>query len=411
MRNVLLIGGCSKFGLVLAKKLHSLGAHVHIYDNQKCELDGVEFVLGTPDNSFLIRRVVQECKITQIFLLPNPTEDEDAASVARKLLLSTTAVIDEVRQIHVESSSLPQVVHIGQFDSSPEVFSTYKTAILSVEAFLHSYAVSYRMDVRLIRFNDKTRVREFDRLARRVLEISSETMKTPACIYNLESSIEDENENLSIMDTVELNIHLLVYGGKSRLGSELLAFLKKQGILFDEAKLNPELVTPVELQNEISEHSHVIFVGGQADGSGIKKVVFAIDVNHSDRPDVDYAKNGAQNLKRNVCDNCFSPYYLAYICQKMGVHFTYLGMYKKDDENKKSKENQMPTEMGDNYSAVKGFTDQLILQCTKTLNARIPFHYFNERQYIDLKEKSDFNQLFKDLLDMILSQHVGLVDL
>ncbi|KAI6203780.1 hypothetical protein M3Y94_00596000 [Aphelenchoides besseyi] len=332
MRNVLLIGGCSKFGLVLAKKLHSLGAHVHIYDNQKCDLDGVEFVLGTPDNSFLIRRVVQECKITQIFLLPNPTEDEDAASVARKLLLSSTAVIDEVRQIHVESSSLPQVVHIGQFDSSANVFSAYKTAILSVEAFLHSYAVSYRMDVRLIRFNGKTRVREFDRLARRVLEISSESSKTPACIYNLEAAIDDENESLPIMDTVEVNIHLLVYGGKSRLGSELLEFLKKQGIFYDEAKLNPELVTPVELQNEISEHSHVIFVGGQAGGS--------------DRPDVDYARNGAKNLKQNVCDNCFSPYYVAYICQKIGVHFTYLGMYKKDQKNKMLKENQMPTEMG-----------------------------------------------------------------
>jgi short-subunit dehydrogenase involved in D-alanine esterification of teichoic acids len=62
MVNVLLVGGASAFGLILAKKLRAVGAKVFIFDTQQADLDDVEFVLGSLDNSLLIRRIVSECQ-------------------------------------------------------------------------------------------------------------------------------------------------------------------------------------------------------------------------------------------------------------------------------------------------------------------------------------------------------------
>lgn len=63
MVSVLLVGGASGFGLVLAKKLRAVGAKVFIFDTHQADLDDVEFVLGSMDNSFLLRRVVNEMQV------------------------------------------------------------------------------------------------------------------------------------------------------------------------------------------------------------------------------------------------------------------------------------------------------------------------------------------------------------
>jgi nucleoside-diphosphate-sugar epimerase len=63
MVNVLLVGGACEFGLVLAKKLRAVGAKVFIFDTKQADLDDVEFVLGSLDNSLLVRRVVNECQV------------------------------------------------------------------------------------------------------------------------------------------------------------------------------------------------------------------------------------------------------------------------------------------------------------------------------------------------------------
>lgn len=84
-------------------------------------------------------------------------------------------------------------------------------------------------------------------------------------------------------------------------------------------------------------------------------------------------------MKENVRDNLFAPWCLANICQKRGIHFTYLGtgcLYNYNPEEAPHKESNVPNFCGNNYSVVKGFTDRLVPTFTNTLNVRIrlPFN-------------------------------------
>lgn len=94
---------------------------------------------------------------------------------------------------------------------------------------------------------------------------------------------------------------------------------------------------------------------------------------------IDYLEGGPDKLKENVRDNLFAPWCLANICEKNGIHFTYLGtgcLYKFDPNGAPHKENETPDFVGNNYSVVKGFTDRLLPEFTHTLNVRIrlPFN-------------------------------------
>jgi hypothetical protein len=127
-------------------------------------------------------------------LLPKISDDTSPASVARHLFLNTTEIIEEVRNNHSPTASLPQVIQIARITEQNDEFSAYKAAVLSTESFLHSYAISYRMDIRLIRIHEYALTTEFERLAREILEISSRAPEQPAKIYNLEAAIGDKSQ-------------------------------------------------------------------------------------------------------------------------------------------------------------------------------------------------------------------------
>lgn len=120
--------------------------------------------------------------------MPRQSHAQNAETLGREILLGTAALIDQIRRI---SSDLPQILHIGHFDEDSDDFANYKAAVLSTEAFLHSYAVSYRMDVRLLRIPAFAALSNYDRLAKEVLEIGSEVSKEPAKIYNLTAEVEE----------------------------------------------------------------------------------------------------------------------------------------------------------------------------------------------------------------------------
>ncbi|KAI6219185.1 HTAFII28-like protein region [Aphelenchoides fujianensis] len=359
MVNVLVVGGSSPFGLVLAKKLHYI-YDTHIYEPQETEddLHAVKFIRGTPENAHLIRRVVSES--AELFLLPKPTEERDAAAVANRLLLGTTAMINEVRQIQAPKRPPPQVIHIGQIAEHEEKYSAYKTAVLSVEAFLHSYAVSYRLDVRLVRFHEKTLPQEYDRLACRVLEISRESTRQPH-------------------ETVP-NVRVLVYGADGWIGRLFVSLLKEHGVGFDRAELNPCAESIEQIRDEI-----LAFRPSQADRTGTTSAT------------------GPEMLKENLCDNCFSPWCLANICENAGLHFTYVAVGGEEKENERVVSN------GSHYAAVKGFTDRLLQSFTHTLNARIRLPADGEQS--EKEQKAHVSNHLSSLLNLILSQTVGTINL
>jgi len=86
-------------------------------------------------------------------------------------------------------------------------------------------------------------------------------------------------------------------------------------------------------------------------------------------PSIDYLED---KLHENMRDNFYAPFNLATICDKLGIHFVYLGtgcIYTYGDKKIFTEEDK-PNFFGSGYSIVKGYTDQA-LRHFNTLQLRI----------------------------------------
>jgi dTDP-4-dehydrorhamnose reductase len=87
---------------------------------------------------------------------------------------------------------------------------------------------------------------------------------------------------------------------------------------------------------------------------------------------IDYLEQKGK-LVENIKDNLFGPVVLAVLCEKYGIHFTYMGtgcIFTYDDEKSIFTEEDRPNFFGSGYSTVKGFTDRL-MNFFNVLNLRI----------------------------------------
>ena len=79
-------------------------------------------------------------------------------------------------------------------------------------------------------------------------------------------------------------------------------------------------------------------------------------INGKQIPSIDYLEG---KLHENMRDNFYAPFNLATICDKLGIHFVYLGtgcIYTGG----KFTEDDKPNFFGSGYSIVKGYTDQVL---------------------------------------------------
>ena len=115
--------------------------------------------------------------------------------------------------------------------------------------------------------------------------------------------------------------------------------------------------------------THVLCTMGRTHGTRDGKVYTTID----------YLQDNSV-LKENINDNLFVPVSLAMFCDKHNIHFTYMGtgcIYNYDDthtitENGFTEEDK-PNFFGSNYSTVKGFTNNLMMETNAlTLRIRMP---------------------------------------
>ncbi|CAD5205909.1 unnamed protein product [Bursaphelenchus okinawaensis] len=411
VKNVLLVGGASDFGQVLAKKLRAVGAKVYILDTDQVDVDDdLEFIHGESCNTDLVKKIVTDCHITRLFLLPKINQNEDVQQQGRRILLGTAALIDEVRR---RTEDLPQVIQVGQFQEESDLVPEYKAAVMSTEAFLHSYAVSYRMDVRLVRIPTNTVGSAYERLAKEILEISSEHTTEKAKIYNLEA----ETCEVPSGSATTPNVRILVYGANGWIGQQFVESLKKNNTLqYFVGKTRPGDCCDDDVRKEVTDiaPSHIISLIGRTHGK--------------DCGNIDYLEGGPDKLKENVRDNLYGPFMLANIANRFGIHFTYLGtgcLFKYAKDAPYYTESDLPNFVGNKYGVVKGYTDRFIGEFPNSLNARIrlPFNDENSPRNL-LKKITSFNKLLDvensitylpdllpALINLMLSRTVGTVNL
>lgn len=166
-------------------------------------------------------------------------------------------------------------------------------------------------------------------------------------------------------------MRLLIYGSRGWIGQQFVSLLeKKKGCDYTQgsARVDDEASLSVEL-DEVRP-THVVSFIGRTHGTIGDRVYTTID----------YLEEPGK-LVENVRDNLFSPLVLAVLCQKRGIHYTYLGtgcIFAFDEthpfgvpENGFT-EDSTPNFFGSSYSVVKGFTDRLMhFYGDSVLNLRI----------------------------------------
>ena len=107
---------------------------------------------------------------------------------------------------------------------------------------------------------------------------------------------------------------IIIYGSKGWIGTQFTKMLDKLNYSYICGKSRVNNVTDVKNEIKDTKATHVISFIGRTHGTIGTKTYSTID--YLEQPD---------KLKENICDNLFSPITLALICQKLGIHLTYLG--------------------------------------------------------------------------------------
>jgi dTDP-4-dehydrorhamnose reductase len=177
---------------------------------------------------------------------------------------------------------------------------------------------------------------------------------------------------------------VLIYGSNGWIGSQFTKLLKSNNVIYCEGKARADNSDDVISELLKTSPTHVIAFIGRTHGKIGEKIYTTID--YLEEPN---------KLQDNVRDNLFSPLVLAFLCQKLNLHFTYLGtgcIFKYDEEHLFGQEvngfteDSLPNFFGSSYSTVKGFTDQLMKffdNSVLNLRIRMPITAeYNTRNFI-----------------------------
>ena len=118
---------------------------------------------------------------------------------------------------------------------------------------------------------------------------------------------------------------VLVYGSNGWIGSQFTKLLKSNNVIYCEGEARADNTDDVISELLKTSPTHVIAFIGRTHGKIGEKIYTTID--YLEEPN---------KLQDNVRDNLFSPLVLAFLCQKLNLHFTYIGtgcIFKYDEKH------------------------------------------------------------------------------
>lgn len=156
-------------------------------------------------------------------------------------------------------------------------------------------------------------------------------------------------------------MRVLVFGAKGWIGQQFLSNTSHEVII---AQNRPENYSDTFKEIEdVNPDCVVSFLGRTYGTAPDGKLI----------PSIDYLELPGK-LYENMRDNFYAPYNLATICEKLNIHFIYLGtgcIYTYTSDKKIFTEEDIPNFFGSGYSTVKGYTDQVLRNFKNTLQLRI----------------------------------------
>jgi len=216
---------------------------------------------------------------------------------------------------------------------------------------------------------------------------------------------------------------VLLYG-EGWIGNKVIEQLEKLNHKVVIGKVRAEDQAGLEQEIKDNVPTHVMSFIGRTHGSIGKDIYTTID--YLEQPG---------KIKENIRDNLYSPIVLAFLCSKLGIHFTYLGtgcIFEYDSTHPFGQEvngfmeDSVPNFFGSSYSTVKGYTDRLMhLFNDNVLNLRIRMPItsdFNSRNFITKittykkvcsvpNSMTVLDELIPILIDMAEKKVVGTINL
>ena len=163
---------------------------------------------------------------------------------------------------------------------------------------------------------------------------------------------------------------VLIYGYDGWIGSQVVKILSNTSHEIIKGLIRADNLLELEKEIQFVNPTHIMAFIGRTHGV----------INGKKYETIDYLER-VDKIKENVRDNLYSPLTLAILSNKCNIHFTYMGtgcIFEYDnnhpygDELHGFTEEDKPNFFGSSYSAVKGYTDQLMhLFGNTVLNVRI----------------------------------------
>lgn len=156
-------------------------------------------------------------------------------------------------------------------------------------------------------------------------------------------------------------MRVLIFGAKGWIGQQFLANTKHETIIA-QSRADDYQSAFDEIRSVLPD-CVISFLGRTYGTAPDGKII----------PSIDYLELPGK-LTENMRDNLYAPVNLATICEKLYIHFIYLGtgcIYTYTPDKKVFSEEDKPNFFGSGYSTVKGYTDQLLRRYNHTLQLRI----------------------------------------
>ena len=167
--------------------------------------------------------------------------------------------------------------------------------------------------------------------------------------------------NLKDLHDYKFRMKVLVFGSKGWIGQQ---FISNTVHTTAEATARAENYQDVVNEIESLKPDCVISFLGRTYGTGYDGKLI---------PSIDYLELPGK-LYENMRDNFYAPFNLATVCDKLNIHFVYLGtgcIYTYTGDKRLFTEEDKPNFFGSGYSTVKGYTDQILRHISNTLQLRI----------------------------------------
>ncbi|CAP38862.2 Protein CBG22228 [Caenorhabditis briggsae] len=394
--SVLITGGVSKVSVKLAEELMKNGRNVvflhngtndsiseSVLKNEKFSLVNLSSV-----NEDAIKELIETKNIQTVFDGSLTTSDVLLAPLpgAKTLILGITSILDAMRK----STSPPSLVLI----SGEEIYGTNNrvetqpleptcfvgAAQMSVEAMVHSYAVSYRIPIVIGRLprvlvdsqGELEMYRKNSKDFQNILSLSDAVQgllsieklahsQKPAEVFNISNSVE-LNASESRKSTME-NSKILFStswkpSGLSTLSSESseknLEIPPVFLVFGANSELKKEFFVLVKSAKFVAKDSNIIYLREASDKIVIEEIN-TVKPSHLVYfgEETESFEGDCFTLHTNMVTNLYFPWLLASLSEKNGLHFTHFGNTEISQET--------------SAMAVKGYTGKMLEYFQNTL--------------------------------------------